>query len=158
MKKILSAPILFTFLSPAWAGSVWDQPTEALAKPVEMTVYRSPTCGCCGQWIEHMKKQGFVIKDIKREDMDALKKQLGIPSELQSCHTAKVGDYVIEGHVPAADVKKLLKEKSALAGLTVPGMVAGSPGMEVGGNKQAFEVVGFDKTGKAAPVKTYDRY
>lgn len=158
MYKSLAIVFLSVFLSPAWAEGVWDKPAEVAAKPVEMTVYRSPTCGCCGKWIEHMKKQGFVIKDIKREDMDALKLQLGIPAELQSCHTAQVGDYVVEGHVPAADVRKMLADKPALAGLAVPGMVSGSPGMEMGGRKEPFDVVGFDRAGKANPIKSYDKY
>jgi hypothetical protein len=135
--------------------SVWDKPTPALDKPAEMTVYRSPTCGCCGKWIEHMKKHGFAIKDVQTADMDAVKRKLGVPKALESCHTAVIGGYVIEGHVPAGDVKKMLQTKAAVAGLAAPGMPAGSPGMEMGGRKDSFSVMAFDKNGK---IQTFTQY
>jgi len=157
-KSLILVFSLFPAFTACAGESVWDRPTSALAQPTEMTVYRSPTCGCCGKWIDHMKKQGFVIKDIQREDMDTLKRELGVPEELQSCHTARVGDYVVEGHVPAADVKKLLTDKPKAIGLAVPGMVTGSPGMEMGGRKDPFEVIVFDRDGKTDKLSTYDKY
>lgn len=145
-------------VATAFAESTWDRPTPALEKPVEMTVHRSPTCGCCGKWIEHMEKQGFVVKDIKEGDMDAIKRRVGLPEALESCHTAEVGGYVIEGHVPAADVKKILRTRPKLLGLSAPGMPAGSPGMEMGGKKDRFAVIAFDKQGNADKFSEYSDY
>lgn len=127
----------------------------AADSPVEITVYRSPTCTCCGRWLEHMKQNGFAIKDIKTEDMDALKRQKGVPNALQSCHTAIVGGYVVEGHVPAQDVRALLEKKPAIVGISVPGMPVGTPGMEMGGRKDPFAVVQFDKSGKVTVFHDY---
>lgn len=114
-------------------------------KPIDITVYRSPTCGCCGKWIAHLKQNNFEVKEVITDDMETVKAQNGVPSELASCHTAIVDGYVIEGHVPAADILTLLKNKPKVAGLTVPGMVTGSPGMEMGGKKDAYNVMSFDK-------------
>ena len=113
--------------------------------PVEITVYRSPTCGCCGKWIEHMKQNNFNVKDNIVDDMESIKAKYGVPKELASCHTAIVDGYVVEGHVPAADVLKLLKTKPKVTGLSVPGMVTGSPGMEMGGRVDPYDVMSFDK-------------
>lgn len=151
---LLAAAVL---VSPAWAGSVWDQ-GKPLDKPVEATVYRSPTCGCCGLWLKHMKQQGFIIKDIKTEAMDKIKAEAGVAETLRSCHTALIDGYVVEGHVPAADVKDLLAKRPAVAGLAVPGMVSGTPGMEMGGRKDPFTVVEFDKKGGSRPFHDYRAY
>ncbi|MCQ8104053.1 DUF411 domain-containing protein [Methylomonas sp. SURF-2] len=115
----------------------------------EMTVYRSPTCGCCGKWITHVKQHHFAVKDIVSDDMQAIKQKFGVPAELSSCHTAIVDGYVIEGHVPAADIEKLLQTKPAVVGISAPGMPMGSPGMEMGGRRDDYTVVSFDKDGKA---------
>jgi hypothetical protein len=117
---------------------------ENAATDTEMTVYRSPTCSCCGKWIEHVKSNHFAVKDIVSSDMDAIKEKYGIPDKLASCHTAIVDGYVIEGHVPAADIQKLLTSKPNVVGLSAPGMPMGSPGMEMGGS-QDYDVVSFDK-------------
>lgn len=93
-------------------------------------VYKSPTCGCCGKWVEHMRDAGFTVETHNRSNMDAIKNRFGITPQQASCHTAVVGGYLIEGHVPAKDVLRLLDDKPAVRGLTVPGMVMGSPGME----------------------------
>jgi hypothetical protein len=121
--------------------------TAPAAKPV-VTVYKSPTCGCCSKWIEHMQAGGFEVKAVDVEDIDLVKKTYGVPASAASCHTALVGGYVIEGHVPAESVSRLIREKPALAGIAVPGMPAGSPGMEVPGRKDAYSVISFDKAGK----------
>ena len=139
-------------------SSVWDKPTPALGSHKEMTVYRSPTCGCCEKWIAHMVKQGFTVKDIPSEDMPSVKERLGVPTALQSCHTAVVEGYVVEGHVPAGDVKRLLKTKPQASGLAAPGMPTGSPGMEVGGLKGNFSVILFDKQGNAATFSEYSNH
>jgi hypothetical protein len=113
-----------------------------------MTVYRAPTCGCCGDWIEHMRAAGFTVEVENVSDLVAVKSRLGVPSDLGSCHTGVIGDYLVEGHVPADDVKRMLAEGSDVAGLAVPGMPIGSPGMDVPGQPaQPFEVMVFDSEG-----------
>ncbi len=114
----------------------------------EITVFRSPTCGCCGQWIEHAKAAGFQVKDEVTEDMDAIKQRYGVPQSLISCHTTVVGDYVVEGHIPAEDVQKLLTEKPDIAGIAVPGMPIGSPGMESGDYTEPYTVFSFTESGE----------
>ena len=116
----------------------------------EMTVFRSPTCGCCGKWIEHAKAGGFSVKDEITEDMSAVKQQYGVPASMTSCHTTVVGNYVIEGHVPAEDVQRLLAEKPDIAGIAVPGMPVGSPGMESGDYTEPYTVFSFTETGETA--------
>jgi hypothetical protein len=105
-----------------------------------ITVYRSPTCGCCGQWIEHLKAHAFVVSDIVTNDMDQVKERFGVSPELASCHTARIDGYFIEGHVPAKDIIRLLTEKPDVKGLTVPGMPRGTPGMEMGAVRDDFNV------------------
>ncbi len=159
LKKIPILCLLAAFAQTACAeSSVWDKPTPALDSPKELTIYRSPTCGCCEKWIAHMKKQGFSVKEILSEEMDTVKQKLGIPQSLQSCHTALVDGYVVEGHVPAGDVKKLLKTKPQAAGLAAPGMPAGSPGMEMDGIKANFPVLLFDKQGNADKFNEYSTH
>lgn len=159
MKRISILCLLVAFTQTACAeGGVWDKPSQPLQTHKEMTVYRSPTCGCCEKWIAHMQKQGFTVKEIQSEDMDAVKQKLGVQAKLQSCHTAVVDGYVVEGHVPAGDVKKLLKAKPQAAGLAAPGMPMGSPGMEVGDIKPDFKVLLFDKQGNAKTFNTYSNH
>jgi len=124
-------------------------------KPVDITVYRSASCSCCGKWLEHLKANNFNVKDIVMEDVLPIKQKHGITDKLASCHTALVGDYVIEGHVSANDIMKLLKSKPKVIGLAVPGMVNGSPGMEMGDHKNAYEVMSFDKDQKTAVFSSY---
>ncbi len=113
-----------------------------------MTVYKDPGCGCCSDWIEHVKKAGFSVAVRDSRDMDSVKASLGVPTALASCHTARIGSYVIEGHVPADLIVRLLKEQPAARGLAVPGMPVGSPGMEIGSRKDPYNVLLFDKAGK----------
>ena len=110
-------------------------------------VYKSPTCGCCNKWIEHLEANGFEVEAHEREHMSSVKIAKGVPPKLASCHTAEVAGYVIEGHVPAEDVTRLLEERPAVRGLAVPGMPVGSPGME-GPNPEAYDVLSFDGEGK----------
>lgn len=98
------------------------------AEPVD--VYKSASCGCCSKWIDHLKSAGFEVKAHNVTDVPATRKRLGMPEHLGSCHTAKVGGYLVEGHVPASDIQRLLKEKPKAIGLAAPGMPLGSPGME----------------------------
>lgn len=111
-------------------------------------VFKSPTCGCCSQWVEHMRKAGFTVRTTDINDLSQIKKSRGIPAEVQSCHTATVSGYVVEGHVPPADVHRMLKEKPAIAGIAVGGMPIGSPGMESPYVKaEPYNVMSFDKNG-----------
>lgn len=119
----------------------------AAAGTGEITVYKSPTCGCCGNWIKHLRDAGFKVKAINSNNLASLKQAAGVAPALQSCHTAFVDNYVIEGHVPASDIQRMLREKPDIAGLAVPGMVMGSPGME-GNQTRHYSVVAFDKNGK----------
>jgi hypothetical protein len=115
-------------------------------------VYKSPTCGCCAKWVDHVVAAGFrpTVKDT--EAMDAVKRRLGVPDALQSCHTAVVGKYVIEGHVPVADVQRLLREKPAVRGIAVGGMPVGSPGMEIPGrHADRYDVTAFLADGTTRP-------
>ena len=112
-----------------------------------ITVYKSPTCGCCGKWIEHLRAAGFTVVAHDTGDLAGVRTRFAVPFRLTSCHTAHVGGYVIEGHVPADLIQRLLAEHAALAGLAVPGMVAGSPGME-GLGAESYDVVAWDRAGK----------
>jgi len=116
----------------------------------EITVFRSPTCGCCGEWIEHIESAGYQVTDEITEDMTAIKQQYGVPENMASCHTAVIGDYIIEGHVPAEDVQRLLTEKPDVTGIAVPGMPVGSPGMESDGQIDPYTVFSFTKSGETA--------
>jgi hypothetical protein len=121
-------------------------------------VYKDATCGCCALWVEHLRKAGFTATVTDVEDMTAIKTRHGVPQKTRSCHTALVGGYVIEGHVPAADVQRLLKQRTAVAGLGVPGMPIGSPGMEVAGMKpQPFDVLAFDKAGQTTIFASHNK-
>jgi hypothetical protein len=116
---------------------------------VPITVYKTPTCGCCKAWVDHLEKNGFAPKTHDLPDLSETKDTLGVPDALRSCHTAVIGKYVIEGHVPADLIHKVVKEKPAnILGLAVPGMPAGSPGMEVPGRRDAYEVIAFTRDGK----------
>ena len=117
------------------------------ANAADVVVYKSPTCGCCKNWISHLQENGFTVEVHNRRNMNPIKTELGVPRHLQSCHTATVGGYVLEGHVPADDIARLLKEKPAIKGLAVPGMPMGSPGME-GPRKDAYDVVTFRENGR----------
>ena len=146
MKKIIQQFILVSAL-----GVAFSTPSFA----TEITVYKSPTCGCCKEWVKHLQANGFSVKAHDVADITVHKTANGVPAKLASCHTAKVDGYVIEGHVPASDIKRLLKERPAVSGLAVPGMPVGSPGMEHGEHKDRYEVLTFDKQGKTG---VYARY
>jgi hypothetical protein len=114
---------------------------------VPMTVYKSPSCGCCGKWVDHMKAAGFTmtVKDV--DDPNVVKREMGIPESLWSCHTGLVAGYLVEGHTPADVVHQLLKEKPKVMGIAVPGMPLGSPGMEAS-TKEKYNIMAFEKGGK----------
>lgn len=118
-------------------------------------VHHSPTCGCCKKWISHLESNGFIVIDHPAEDVQSVKQAVGLPPELGSCHTARIGGYVVEGHVPADDIRRLLRERPAIAGIAVPGMPVGSPGMEVGSRRDAFYVIAYDRDGNMGPFNHY---
>jgi hypothetical protein len=122
-------------------------PATTLPPSPLVTVYKDPDCGCCKAWVEYMRKHGFRIDARDTRDMDQIKANLGVPGSLVACHTAIVGGYIIEGHVPAEDIQRLLKQKPKIAGLAVPGMPAGSPGME-GPPPVHYQVIAFERSGK----------
>ena len=131
--------------------SVGPAPRAQRTAP-SVTVYKSPTCGCCTKWVDHMRANGFDVTATNVEDMAAVKQKYGVPDKAASCHTSLVGGYVIEGHVPADVVKRLLAERPKVAGLAVPGMPASAPGMDIPG--QPYTIVGFDRAGQ---LTVYER-
>lgn len=129
----------------------------ARAAAAELTVYKTPWCGCCGGWVTHMRRAGFSPKVVEMEDLAPLRQRYGIPFALSSCHTGVIGGYVVEGHVPPADVTRLLRERPKALGLTVPGMPLGSPGMEQpGGATERFQtLLLLDRSGRTRPFATH---
>ncbi len=138
--------ILLTILTGAGLCAIavvgYTMRPDGQIKPA-VVVYKSPTCGCCVKWAEHMEAAGFEVESRNMRDMGAIKKELGVPRPAHSCHTAVVDGYVVEGHVPAAYIHQLLDEKPDLPGIAVPGMPIGSPGME-GPNAQPYDVMTFN--------------
>ena len=136
-------------------------PTVALAAPAaqrpQVDVFKSPYCGCCGAWIEHMKAAGFSVKATDVDDTSAVRGRLGMPDRFGSCHTALVEGYVLEGHVPAVEVKRLLAQRPKALGLAVPGMPSGSPGMEVGTRQDPYDVFLIDRSGGARVFAHYPK-
>ena len=131
-------------LALATGRRVWALP----AAPEPITVFKSRSCGCCAEWVDYLKGQGFAPVVHDEEKMDMVKDNLGVPSGVRSCHTAQVGKYLVEGHVPAEDIRRLLKEKPAVAGLAAPGMPASAPGMaQPGQPHRAYEVLAFQRDG-----------
>ena len=119
------------------------------AELLTVEVYKTFSCGCCGFWVEHMQQSGFKVNVHNVRDVTPVRENFGVPDAMASCHTAVVGGYAIEGHVPAADVKRLLRERPKAAGIAVPGMVQGSPGMEQGRGKDPYSVILFNKGGRS---------
>lgn len=112
-----------------------------------VTIYKNPACGCCGEWVKHMQANGFKVETQNVSDVTPIRHRYGVSDSLASCHTSIVGGYALEGHVPAGDVWRLLRERPAVKGLAVPGMVPGSPGMAQGA-PQRFATIAFDARGK----------
>jgi hypothetical protein len=126
-------------------------PALATAAESVITVYKSPSCGCCEAWIEHLREAGFSVEARDELNLDALRTRLGVPRRLAGCHTATVDGYVVAGHVPAEQVKRLLREKPALGGIAVPGMPVGSPGMEGPGGRP-YRVMSWTRDGKVEVI------
>ncbi len=138
----LIAALLVIVALAAGAIVLNQRPAEA----ADIVVYKSPTCGCCGKWVDHLRANGFSVSVRERGNLQPIKDKLGVPRRMRSCHTAEIGGYTIEGHVPADVISRLLKEKPPIKGLAVPGMPMGSPGME-GPRRDAYDVLAFRKSG-----------
>ena len=151
--------ILFSIISfnalaadPFWKQGITDEKHEII-------VYRSESCGCCKGWIEHLKEHNFEVKDVRVETVDPYKTNLGVPREAASCHTAVVDGVVIEGHVPAQDIKRLLTAKGDIRLLTVPAMPSGTPGMDMpGAPKQDFKVFAISEDDSVSVFNSYSDY
>jgi hypothetical protein len=130
---------------------------QATAATSQVVVYKTPSCGCCSAWVEHMKTAGFSVAAQDVPDTAPERKRLGMPDKFAACHTASVGGYVIEGHVPAAEVRRLLSSKPAAIGVVVLGMPLGSPGMEVGNRLDPYEVLLVDRRGQASVFARYPK-
>lgn len=142
----LAAAMTLPWNGPVQAGDGADQ---------KMMVFKSPTCGCCGEWVHIMKNSGFEVTVENVEEMEGVKRMVSIPENLASCHTAKVGDYIVEGHVPVSTIKRLLSEKPAIRGISVPGMPFGSPGMGHDPNAR-YDVMTLPK-GTSATSEVYEK-
>lgn len=136
-------------------GFPWALSVRA-ASPARVALYKSPTCGCCGNWAKHLRANGFTVDISDVDDVDAVRVKAGVPVKLASCHTAFVGGYAIEGHVPAADIRTLLVERPNAWGLAVPGMPVGAPGMD-GTPAGGFDVLLFQADGTSRVYRTYPR-
>lgn len=143
-----SAALVALAALPAWA---------ATAPAPKVVVYKTPTCGCCGAWATHMRAAGFVVDVVEVNDAGVERKRLGMPAQFGSCHTASIGGYAIEGHVPAAEVKRLLANKPKAIGLAVPGMPLSSPGMDVPGRKDPYQVLLINPSGQSSIYANYPK-
>lgn len=149
VKYLVATAVVFSAtLIMGYVGSVNTATAE------EIMVYKTPTCGCCKKWVTHLEKEGFTVKTKNIANLQPIKNEHGVQRQFQSCHTAKIGKYFIEGHVPAKDIKKLLKDKPDIKGLAVPGMPMGSPGME-GPHQDRYDVIAVDKNDKAKVYSSY---
>ncbi len=146
-RSVIGLIAILAIVFGPWGNAAW-------AAGSEITVYRDPACGCCKGWIAHLQTQGFQVHDIESPQMEAIKQQHGVPAELSSCHTGLIDGYAIEGHVPAEDINRLVTEHPDVAGITVPGMPVGTPGMEDGDRRDSFTVYSFGQQG----VETWNHY
>ena len=134
--------------TPAVTRSTANSQLNASALPV-VDVYKTPTCGCCSKWVEHLLAAGFEVRTTDMRDLSEFKARHSVPHQAESCHTALIAGYVVEGHVPASDIRRLLRERPAISGVAVPGMPIGSPGMEVPGTRaEPYDVIAFDENGR----------
>lgn len=146
--------MLFASMTFAVSVFIGFESFSKLAFAEEIMVYKSPACGCCNKWVKHLRKEGFIVKTKDYRDMNPIKQRFGVKPQFQSCHTAKIGQYFIEGHVSASEIKRLLKEKPNIKGLSVPGMPMGSPGME-GHRKDNYDVLAIDKDNKVTVYSSH---
>ena len=134
------------------SGVLWARSASSA-----VVVYKTPTCGCCTLWVDHLRANGFEVEVHDVPDTTPVRRREGVPARLGSCHTAKVGGYVIEGHVPAAEIHRLLRERPRIDGLAVPGMPIGSPGMEMGSRQDTYDVLAFNGAGETLVFARYPK-
>ena len=146
MRSRIIAGLFLLAVTAAW--------TIYAADPT-VTVFKTTTCGCCGVWVEHLRSNGFQVTVKEVPNTDEYSRRYGVPDELHTCHTAVVDGYTIEGHVPASEIKRLLKERPKAKGLVVPGMPMGSPGMEAGGRSSKYSVLLFQEDGRTSVYREY---
>ena len=156
---VLAAIVLVAFVGGwLWAGKApagTNGPAAAVTgNGVQVVMYQNPSCGCCGKWAEHMRQAGFEVEVHKTPELNDIKRREGITAEFAACHTAYVDGYIVEGHVPAADVARMLQERPAIKGIATPGMPAGSPGME-GEWADDYDVVAFDGEGTTSVFSSH---
>lgn len=153
-RRSFVAALPFAFV--ACSGAVGSGSAADAAEPVpELVVYKTPTCGCCTAWIDHVRDAGFPVRIVEVDDTTPVATKYGVPGQLRSCHTAIVEGYAVEDHVPVREIRRLLAERPAIAGIAVPGMPIGSPGMEMGERRDPFTVIAFTRYGPAGAFATY---
>lgn len=162
LKRLIVVLSLLVVLTACGANRVHQQAAQeqlpVLTKQHTITVYKSPTCTCCADWIAHLKTHGFVVKVEDTVNISTIKEQYGVPVALRSCHTGLVDGYAVEGHVPATDVQRLLIDRPNITGLAVGGMPIGSPGMETSGQTpQRFDVMTFAPSGTSTVFASYNQ-
>ncbi len=156
MQHLYKVLLVFSLLL---SSTVWSEnKQDIMGHPEELNaiVYRTPTCGCCGKWVKYLERNQFKVQDVITDEVDDLKKQLGIKKSLASCHTAIINGYVVEGHVPVSDILNMLNEKPEIVGITVPGMVVGTPGMEMGDKVNPYKVLSYDDKGSVTLFNQYE--
>jgi len=131
-------------------------PVAAIPVPAVVSGYRSPSCGCCKGWLDHLRQAGFTVKDYVTSNLASIKQRYGVPPQLQSCHTARIGGYTVEGHIPVSAIQRLLKERPQVAGIAVPGMPLGSPGMESPFKTESYTVFTFTESGRTQAFQTVE--
>lgn len=148
---LLIAPASLSACTEESADAQDAQATVEVATELPtITVHKTPTCGCCNAWIDHLRTNGFHVEAVDVQDTRPMASRLGVPDNMRSCHTGEVAGYAIEGHIPADDIKRLLNERPDIVGLTVPGMPLGSPGMEAGGRTQPYSVFAIERDGSTS--------
>ena len=157
LSRRLALQLPLAGLTAAWLG--WPLGAWAAGNDSLITVWKNPSCGCCKEWVTHLKKSGFEVVTNDIPDTAPIRQKLGLPAKFGSCHTAQLGAYVLEGHVPAQEIQRLMREKPKAVGLAVPGMPVGSPGMEVGNTQDAYDVLlvladGSSRVYQSYPSKT----
>lgn len=159
MLRIFSSVIFVLFSGAVVSGSAdWSKANESHAAVKEIEVYYSKTCSCCKKWMSHLNDHGFEVVPRPVDNMKELKNKYGVKGEYASCHTALIDGYVVEGHVPADDIKRLLKLRPKIKGLSVPAMPVGTPGMEQGERKDPFYVITLPEQGEPKVFNAYENY
>ena len=156
-KPLIVLALLLVSLHASAANPIWQQ--NKTNEVHQITVYRSATCGCCKGWIDHLKDHNFEVNDVVVDDVNSHKARLGVPPQAASCHTAEVNGVVIEGHVPAQDIKRVISDTTDIRLLTVPAMPSGTPGMDTpGAPKDNFNVYSINKDNKVDIFQSYVNY